>query len=134
MSVYNELETNSDSDEVFSLESRTTDETTVDIRACEKLLSVRRLARATIKDRNLLSELTELLGKYLADLIVDLLCLLCSCSLACTDSPNWLISYDNLSHLLSGKSIENVLHLLCNNLEMTAGLTLLELLTDTEDW
>ena len=61
---------------------------------------------------------------------MDLLSLLCSCSLTCTDSPNWLVCYDNVSHLLWSKSIKNVLYLLSYNLEVTTSLTLLKLLTD----
>ena len=44
------------------------------------------------------------------------------------------VKNDNLSHFLSSKCEENVLYLLGNDLEMTAGLTLLKLLADAEDW
>ena len=127
------LERKCDSLEAVSLESCTTDKTTVDVRTSEKLLSVCRVARTTVKDRDLLSKCTELLSEHLADLSMDLLCLLSSRSKTCTDSPNWLVSYYYLCHLLSCKLEKNVLNLRGNNLEVTTCLTLLLLLADAED-
>ena len=64
---------------------------------------------------------------------MDFLSLLCCCSLACSDSPNRLVSDNDLSHFLCRKTEEHILDLRCNNLEMLSGLSLLEVLTYAED-
>jgi hypothetical protein len=128
------LKSATDSKEILSLKSRATNKTTVNILLSEDLGSVRRLARATVKDWALSSSLTELSSENLADISVDLLSLLCGCSLTGTDSPNWLISDNEVSKLLLSKVVNYLLNLSLANSEVVTSLALLEALAYAVDW
>ena len=95
------------SDDCFELlcyECSAADEAAVDVRACEELGCVFLVARATVKDRGVVSSLlAELLCYEAADERVDLLSLLRRSGQTCTDSPNGLVSEGDVCPLLSAQ-------------------------------
>ena len=93
--------------EVRNLQGSTTNQTAVNIRVGKQFLCIRRLAAATIKDRAVVSNfLTILFSNQGTDESVDFLCLFCSSSLTGTDSPNRLVSQNNLRNLRQTKRIQ----------------------------
>ena len=64
---------------------------------------------------------------------MNLLSLLCSCGLACSDSPYRLVSDNDILHVLSSEVLEDIDSLSLANSEMLVCLSLLEVLTHAED-
>ena len=83
--------------EVSSLQRSTTDQATVDVWLSEELWSVASLAATTIEDSCVLCSLVAILLCYdRADVCQHLFSLVRSSSLTCTDSPDWLVSKDDV--------------------------------------
>ena len=83
--------------EVSALQRSATDQATVDVRLREEFRSVACLAATAVEDRCLLSSLCALLLSYCrADVSEHLLSLVRCSGLACTDSPDRLVSDDDV--------------------------------------
>ena len=120
--------------EISALQRSATDQATVDVRLREELRSVACLAATTIKDRSLLSSLLAILLSYdRTDVSKHLLSLVRGSSLACTDSPDWLISDDDVLPSLSVEVEYRAYELSLNNLVLLLSLALLESLTAAEE-
>ena len=65
---------------------------------------------------------------------MDFLSLLSGSGLSGTDSPNRLVSHDDILHVLGAEIVEHVLDLACAHVEVLACLPLLEVLTYAEDY
>ena len=120
--------------EISSLERSATDETTVDIRLREELRSVRSLARTAIEDSGVISNLFAIyLSNARTDVSMYFLSLLSSSSLTSADSPDWLVSDNDVLPFLSSEIEYRASELSLNYLILLVSLTLFERLTDAEE-
>ena len=121
--------------EVGSLQRSSTDESTVDVWLCKQLWSVACLAASTIEDGSVVGYfLAILVGNHAADVCVDLLCLVGSSGLACTDSPDWLVGNDDVFEFLCSEVEHASFEFSLHNLVLLVCLTLLKTLADAEDY
>ena len=124
-----------DTHEVSCLQRSAADKATINVRFSEQFRSVACLAAATVKDSGVVSNsLSVFLSDDATDVSMYFLCLVCRCGLACSDSPNWLISnYYILEFFLC--EVENAaLKLGLNDLVLLASLPFFKALADTEDY
>ena len=101
--------------EVSSLQGSTTNQSTVNVWLSHEILNSSRLYRTAILDADSISSaLAKYLSYSLTDSLAYFLSLLEGSSLAGTDSPDWLISDNQLSNPVSGEAIKSSLDLLYN--------------------
>ena len=87
--------------EVGCFERSSTDESTVDVWLRKQFRSVACLAAAAIEDRCVVGNLLAILLSHDAtDVCVYLLSLFCGSGLACSDSPDGLVSDNDLAEVL----------------------------------
>jgi len=114
------------------LKGGATDEEAVYIWLLDQLTTVSSINRATIQDSSLASNfLGNVLGKPCSNFMVSFLSLLWSCDLTGTDSPNWLISNDDLTPVSLIELIGDGFKLSSVDLSGLATFSLFELLANT---
>jgi len=120
--------------EISSLQRSTTNQATINIRFCEQLRSIACLATTTIKDRCIVGYLlTIFFSNDGTDISMDFLSLVRSSSFTCTNCPDWLVSNDDLTKILSAQVKYAALQFSLYNLILLVCFALFQTFTDTED-
>ena len=120
--------------EVLGLERCAANEGAVDIRLLHESLDRSRLDAAAVLNADAVScFLAKFCSNRLADVRADFLSLLEGSRLARANSPDWLVSDDELCYLFRLEASEGSLDLACDEVEVNAGFALLEGLTAADD-
>ena len=120
--------------EVNCLQGSAANESTIYVRFLHEALDGSRLYAAAVLDADSVScTLIELLSNRLADMCANFLSLLESSRLACANSPDRLVSDNELSNFISLEAFESSLDLASNEVKVRASFADLEGLAAADD-